>query len=93
MGSVPYCKELYERPTLHHRWEAIYRDHRLLNRADDELLDRCLSVLRTEPGSLFLDAGCGVGAHAIRLVKRGYRCVGVDISEAIRERAKNRGVS
>jgi SAM-dependent methyltransferase len=87
MGTLP-SRELYERPTLHDQWEATYRDDPLLNRADDALMDRVLSVLKPKPGSLFLDAGCGTGEHTIRLIKRGYRCVGVDISETILERAK-----
>ncbi len=92
MGPLP-SKELYERPALHDKWEAIYRDDRLLTRADDALMDRILSVIKPKPGSLFLDAGCGVGDHTIRLIKRGYQCVGVDISEAILERAKIRSTA
>jgi SAM-dependent methyltransferase len=87
MEPLP-SKELYERITLHDQWEATYRDDPLLNRADDALMDRILSVFKPKPGSLFLDAGCGTGDHTVRLIKRGYQCVGVDISEAILERAK-----
>ena len=87
MGSLP-SKELYERPTLHDKWEAIYRNDPLVYRANDALMDRILFAFKPKPGSLFLDAGCGTGDHTIRLIKRGYQCVGVDISEAVLERAK-----
>jgi SAM-dependent methyltransferase len=44
-----------------------------------------------------LDLGCGTGAHAVRLARRGYTVVGVDISspmlELARQRATEAGVS
>ncbi len=43
-----------------------------------------------------IDIGCGTGRHAIELAKRGYRVVGVDLSEAqlirAREKAQEQGV-
>jgi SAM-dependent methyltransferase len=35
-----------------------------------------------------LDLACGVGRHSIALARRGYRCVGVDISPEYIERAR-----
>ena len=40
------------------------------------------------PGDYFLDAGCGSGDHLIRLARRGFRCVGVNISHHILEKAE-----
>jgi len=37
-----------------------------------------------------LDVGCGTGRHAIELTKRGYKVVGVDLSEAQLKRAKEK---
>jgi SAM-dependent methyltransferase len=38
-------------------------------------------------GSTILDAGCGVGRHAIELARNGYRVIGVDISSGMLEEA------
>lgn len=35
-----------------------------------------------------LDIGCGTGRHSINLAKRGYRMVGIDISEKMLQRAR-----
>ncbi len=32
----------------------------------------------TQPGQLILDAGCGLGRHAVRLARRGFEVVGID---------------
>ncbi len=43
-----------------------------------------------------IDIGCGTGRHAIELTKRGYKVIGVDLSESqlkrAREKAKDEGV-
>jgi ubiquinone/menaquinone biosynthesis C-methylase UbiE len=84
--------ETYQEAGLHDSWEAVYRNNRQ-GRLDDLTLDRIFEKLSPPPGSLFLDAGCGVGDHSLRLVRRGYRCVGVDISETILERARARAAA
>ena len=44
-----------------------------------------------------LDIGCGTGRHALELTKRGYNVVGIDLSESMikkaREKAKNAGLN
>lgn len=37
-----------------------------------------------------LDVGCGTGRHAIELTKRGYRVVGIDLSDAQLTRAREK---
>lgn len=37
-----------------------------------------------------LDIGCGTGRHSIELAKRGYSVVGIDISESLLKRAKEK---
>ena len=47
------------------------------------------------PGARMLDAGCGVGRHALEFARRGYITTGVDLSEEMLELARERakGVS
>jgi 2-polyprenyl-3-methyl-5-hydroxy-6-metoxy-1,4-benzoquinol methylase len=42
--------------------------------------------------SRILDIGCGTGRHAIELTKRGYRVTGIDLSESLLERAKEKAL-
>jgi ubiquinone/menaquinone biosynthesis C-methylase UbiE len=44
--------------------------------------DRILDIVRPPEGAIFLDAGCGVCAHSIRLANRGFLVHAVDFSEA-----------
>ncbi|MBN2103570.1 class I SAM-dependent methyltransferase [bacterium] len=37
-----------------------------------------------------LDIGCGTGRHSIELAKRGYHIVGIDLSESLLKRAKDK---
>lgn len=37
-----------------------------------------------------LDVGCGTGRHSIELAKRGYSVVGIDLSESLLKRAKEK---
>ncbi len=39
-----------------------------------------------------LDIGCGTGRHSIELAKRGYEVVGIDLSESLLKRAKEKAL-
>jgi 2-polyprenyl-3-methyl-5-hydroxy-6-metoxy-1,4-benzoquinol methylase len=39
-----------------------------------------------------LDIGCGTGRHSIELAKRGYNVVGVDLSESLLQRAREKAI-
>ncbi len=80
----------YAMPEIHDKWESIYRGNLLLDRAYDQIIDRIMAYIQPAPGAMFLDAGCGIGDHTARIARRGYQCVGVDISPTILERAKDR---
>jgi len=43
-------------------------------------MDRILAILRAPVEGLILDAGCGMGYHSLRIARKGFRCVGVDLS-------------
>src|SRR5438132_2886024 len=82
-------KGTYEQPEIHEKWESVYRRNPLQDKLNDRLMDRIVARLGLEPNALFLDAGCGTGEHSIGIVRRGFRCVGVDISESVLAKARN----
>lgn len=67
-------------------WAPVYDEmSNALIRAEQPLVDAALDGLA--PGDA-LDAACGTGRLAARLVARGHRTVGVDRSEAMLDRAR-----
>lgn len=46
--------------------------------------------IRHNKTSRILDIGCGTGRHSIELAKRGYKVVGIDLSESLLNRAKEK---
>ncbi len=72
---------------IHDEWESHYRtadNERFYNQCFDEILrDLCAPA-----GSTVLDVGCGIGAHSVRLAKRGYLVEAVDFSESILDAAR-----
>src|SRR5262245_45197471 len=83
-------KETYELAHLHDAWEAVYRDDPIKDRRNDRMLADALQTVAVPRDARFLDAGCGVGDHAIRLCRFGLRGVGLDLSETILRRAQAR---
>ncbi|MCI0378962.1 MAG: class I SAM-dependent methyltransferase [Gemmataceae bacterium] len=81
-------KETYENRRIHAGWESVYRSNPLQDRFNAQMLDRFLQILQVPPDSYVLDAGCGIGYHTLSLARHGYRCLGVDISEAVLEKAR-----
>jgi SAM-dependent methyltransferase len=76
-------KETYETPVVHADWEAVYRGNPLQDHLNVRIMDRVLAVVAPPQDARFLDAGCGVGYHSLAIAKRGYHCVGIDISETV----------
>jgi ubiquinone/menaquinone biosynthesis C-methylase UbiE len=74
-------KKTYESSDIHTAWESTYRGGATVAKFDDQIMDRLLAYAMPRGNALFLDAGCGVGDHSFRIVRRGFRCVGTDISE------------
>jgi 2-polyprenyl-3-methyl-5-hydroxy-6-metoxy-1,4-benzoquinol methylase len=81
-------KETYDKAAIHDRWESIYRTDPIQDKLNDEIMERMMHYAKPSRGGLFLDAGCGIGDHSIRIAKRGFRCIGADISEFILKEAK-----
>ncbi len=40
-----------------------------------------------------LDVGCGTGRHAIELTQRGYQVIGIDLSDSLLEKAREKAAS
>lgn len=46
-------------------------------------VDFLADALTLQPDARILDVGCGTGRHSLELARRGYRTMGVDISEGM----------
>jgi len=72
---------------IHDAWERRYRtpaNERFYEQVFDELM---ALIAPLGPDARFLDAGCGIGAHAARLARRGFSVDAIDASAQILERA------
>ncbi len=76
-------KNTYQKDEIHGRRESTYRGNTAQDRLNDKIMDRIMDYLKPSPDAVFLDVGCGDGEHSTRIAVRGYRCVGIDISEKI----------
>lgn len=59
---------------------ALYHEQETLEAAQDAKLDRVLDLLEVSGGEKVLEIGCGWGALAERLVRRGCDVVGITLS-------------
>ena len=72
---------------IHQQWESAYRT-KLNERFYEIVFDDLKQRLNEYSNGLFLDAGCGIGAHSIRLAQHGFSIVGIDFSEGVLSTAK-----
>ena len=49
--------------------------------------------IRRDKNALILDIGCGTGRHSIELAKRGYHVTGIDLSDSMLARAKEKAAA
>jgi ubiquinone/menaquinone biosynthesis C-methylase UbiE len=80
-SGAKLVEELLAKPDMHQAWQSDYRtpdNAQFFERA----FDLIVTTLNPQPGSTFLDAGCGSCAHSVRLARRGFRVEGVDFSES-----------
>jgi len=80
-------KSTYEKENIHQEWELVYRQSGL-QKFNTEMMDRVIQYINPPEQALFLDAGCGTADHSMRVARKGYKCVGVDISETVLGKAK-----
>lgn len=62
-------------------------------RQECDLIEQAISRYGARKPATILDIGCGTGAHALELARRGYAATGVDLSAAMLERAREKGAS
>lgn len=48
-----------------------------------------LNLIKSKPGALVVDLGCGNGALSSKLAESGYRVIGIDASDEMLKTAKN----
>jgi ubiquinone/menaquinone biosynthesis C-methylase UbiE len=91
--NVEWPRETYtKKPEL---WSKLFE---LFSKTEDQinLLSGIFSAYGVGRKSRILDLCCGSGRHAIALAKKGYRVVGIDLSEPLikmaRNNAKNREI-
>jgi histidinol-phosphate/aromatic aminotransferase/cobyric acid decarboxylase-like protein/SAM-dependent methyltransferase len=78
----------YERYFTEDYW--FYADAEYTAERTAAEVDYLAGVLREHaPGARVLDAGCGVGRHAVGLAQRGFEVVGVDVSGYALRRAES----
>jgi SAM-dependent methyltransferase len=69
-------------------YDALYHDKDYA--AECDLIEGVFRSNASNPVKRVLDLGCGTGSHAVRLAERGYTVVGVDRSEDMLARARQR---
>lgn len=82
--------ETYANKEIHEDWVSVYRQNPLQDRFNDLIMDRIMEILDPAPDALFLDAGCGSANHTSRIARRGFRCVGADISDYVLKKAEEK---
>ena len=68
-------------------------DHELFTKGTLGECDFIEQELNYNKDLKILDVGCGTGRHAIELTKRGYRVTGIDLSESLLKKAREKAVS
>lgn len=69
-------------------YDLIYQDKDYNKECD--FLEDIFQKYSERPVRTILDAGCGTGGHAVILARRGYSVVGIDASEIMIKRAKEK---
>jgi ubiquinone/menaquinone biosynthesis C-methylase UbiE len=90
---VPSLAPAFQDSQIHSAWESVYRREPLLHAFYEQLRQRIIQQLRLRQDDLVFDAGCGTGEHTLRFAEMGYRCLGIDISQPVLDRAADRALA
>jgi ubiquinone/menaquinone biosynthesis C-methylase UbiE len=94
--STPRTDEVrrtLESPELHDLWEQTFLSRPAHERGWDRAFDALPGLLGAPAGARVLDAGCGLGSHAIRLARRGLQVSALDFSPTAVEGARRNAAS
>jgi len=69
-------------------YDILYQDKDY--EAECDFLEQIFARYAQHPVRTILDLGCGTGGHALPLARRGYEVTGVDLSEHMLERARQK---
>ena len=72
------------------KYNKIGKDYNLTRKADPHLSQNLLKHLSPTKEGIYLDIGCGTGSYTITFQKRGFRFIGIDPSETMLEKARNK---
>ena len=72
------------------KYDKIGKGYNLTRKADKYLTAKLISFLAPNKNGLYLDMGCGTGSYTIEFLKRGYKFIGIDPSERMLEKAKEK---
>ena len=56
--------------------------------ANQKIIQTVEHLLNLKPGDQIIDFGCGSGVFTGLLQAKGYRCIGIDLSEKLLKRGK-----
>ena len=73
------------------QYDLLY-DHKDYE-AECDLLEEVFQRYADGPVHTILDLGCGTGSHALVLTQRGYQVTGVDLSQEMMDRARQKAAS
>lgn len=83
--------ESFENETIISQWNDDYY-HTISLWLYDRAISDMLKFMEIAPGETILDAGCGPGAHSIRLAKANISVCAIDISKAMLRHAQKRAI-
>jgi SAM-dependent methyltransferase len=80
-------------------WQAFFKDHakvydqNVFTKGTEGEVQFLLETMNLSQGSTLLDVGCGTGRHSVGLAQAGYQVTGVDISDAMLQKAAERAAA
>ncbi|MDI6697486.1 MAG: class I SAM-dependent methyltransferase [Candidatus Saccharicenans sp.] len=85
MSKKPWYEKLFENYALKYDQESFTRG----TAGECHFIEKEINF---DKNLKILDVGCGTGRHAIELARRGYSVTGIDISEAMLQRAREKAM-